>query len=338
MSQTNTYLEGTRGPYKNLVDFILGITYEIWEQGQVEKINEYYSADCPVYTLTGITRGAEEVIANTRKTLKAFPDRRLIGDDVIWSKDGPGQFMSSHRIISPMTNLADSEFGPASGTSAVFNVIADCVVKDGVIIEEWLVRDNYGIAEQLGFDPHKVARRMAEEAIQPRLRDWILTESARVSQAPVEVSKSVRDISAKHDATDFARTVLHHCWVSGQESELEQVYSPYSVRLLVNNVTSGRQSILNECAAWRRGLDDCKFTVDHVCMQPFGDDDCDLAVRWSLVGQHKGDLLGLSATNKPIFLLGITHWRIIGGKIASEWNLVDRLGVLAQIYRNQLQT
>ncbi|MEM7282178.1 MAG: ester cyclase, partial [Pseudomonadota bacterium] len=151
----------TVGPYANLTDYILGITFEIWESGQVEKIYDYYAEDCPVYTLTGVTFGANEVVTNTKNALKAFPDRRLLGDAVLWSQDDTNQYLSSHRITSPMTNVGDSEFGPATGKSVIFNVVADCVVADGLITEEWLVRDNYGIAQQLGFDPVHVAKRWA---------------------------------------------------------------------------------------------------------------------------------------------------------------------------------
>ncbi len=142
----------------SVTDYILGITFEIWEEGQVDKILQYYSEDCPVYGLDGITRGAAQMVEQTHATLKAFPDRLLIGDDVIWTGTVSNGF-SSHRVLSPMTNLGDTAFGPATGRSVRVMNMADCEITDGQISREWLVRDNLALVRQLGFDPVEVRAR-----------------------------------------------------------------------------------------------------------------------------------------------------------------------------------
>ena len=46
----------------SLVDYILGITYEIWEEGGVDLIHQYYAPDSVIYGLDGITHGAAAVV------------------------------------------------------------------------------------------------------------------------------------------------------------------------------------------------------------------------------------------------------------------------------------
>ena len=108
-----------------LVDYILGITFEIWEQGQVELIHDYYAKDVEVFSLDGLTTSATKMVDNTYKTLATYPDRLLLADDVI-TKGSTTHGFSSHRLISPMTNQGESIFGPATGLQVTAMNIADC--------------------------------------------------------------------------------------------------------------------------------------------------------------------------------------------------------------------
>ncbi|MEM7283019.1 MAG: ester cyclase, partial [Pseudomonadota bacterium] len=159
----------------------------------------------------------------------------------------------------------------------------------------------------------------------------IASERVRVDKESLE---SHRDSMASDSAQDFAQAVLYHCLKSGDRSELEKLFAPYCVSLLAPNVVSGRNGVLDQWDCWRTGLSDAKFTVDHVCHNSAFDHEQHIAARWSLSGRHSGELIGIAATNNPVFVLGITHWRIVAGKISSEWNVVDRLGVLTQLLRD----
>ncbi len=73
VSDDAKYLEGTAGPFQNLVDYILGITHEIWESRQVEKIRDYYASDCVVYMPGTVQRGVDIVVRNTYDSLSPIP-------------------------------------------------------------------------------------------------------------------------------------------------------------------------------------------------------------------------------------------------------------------------
>jgi predicted ester cyclase len=332
-SSSPAWLEGTRGPFRDLVDYILGITHEIWESRQVERIHDYYSADCVIYTLGGIIRGAETVVRNTWDTLGAFPDRLLLGDDVIWSREGPGHFYSSHRITSPMTNRGPSAFGPATGRAVLVRTIADCVVENGVITREWLVRDNYGLVRQLGFDPLVVARAQAAVAPAAEHAAWLRSERDRVrGGAPATVGGAPVAWS-EAEALRFAEDVLRNAWLHGAAPAFAAHYAPYAVLHDSAPVASGLPAIREACAAQRRAFGAGALAVDHVCVRPLDADGWRVAARWTLAARHVGDAWGVAATQREVLLLGVTHWQIVAGRIAAEWTIFDRIAVLAQLLR-----
>ncbi|MEK9973380.1 MAG: hypothetical protein VW876_08060, partial [Deltaproteobacteria bacterium] len=138
--------------------FILRITERIWEERHVEDIRQYYTADCRVETPAGITSNVEAVIQSTLETLNQFPDRQLLGEDVIWSEDQTDYFYSSHRIFSTMTHLGEGTFGKGTGARIGVRTIADCAVFKNQIYDEWLVRDHAAILSDIGLPLQKQVR------------------------------------------------------------------------------------------------------------------------------------------------------------------------------------
>lgn len=345
LTDAGPWFEGTDGPFRDLTDYILGITHEIWESRQIDRIHDYYSADCVIYTLGGIIRGAATVVRNTHETLQAFPDRLLIGDAVIGSREGYGQFYSSHRIASPMTNQGPSAFGPATGRRVRILTIADCVVENGVITREWLVRDNGGLVEQLGFDPLVVARLQAAVPLQAEHALWLRAAHARARQAPESQGMAIAAVAPTRGspgtpqaavdtgAGQFSAAVLRNNWLHGDRDALRRHYAPYALVQDSAPQASGVAAIDAHYAELRRIFGQASLSVDHVCAQPGEGLTSNLAVRWTLAAQHTGAGWGLPATGREVTILGITHWQLVAGRIASEWTILDRIAVLAQLLR-----
>jgi len=191
------------------VDYIEDITYKIWEQGDLDYIYDTYSIDCPVYSLASCFNGTEVVVHNTRKTLDIFPDRVLFPADILWNGCNEGVegdvlsgYHSSHLISTRMTyhhptqsNPEDLEFPPeCNGNRARIWVIAHCIIKNGLVVKEWLVRDNQGLYEQLGVCPDTVANKWAknwfEESQICKLSHhaWLESEYQRVTETENHVA------------------------------------------------------------------------------------------------------------------------------------------------------
>jgi hypothetical protein len=114
--------------WTDLPDYILGITKEIWEDRGLATLHHYYAPDIPVRTPMGAARGNGPVIASTMATLAEFPDRQLLGEDVIWSDDP--DHGSSRRIASsrpaPIPATAPSAPRPGAAGPSASSPTAPC--------------------------------------------------------------------------------------------------------------------------------------------------------------------------------------------------------------------
>jgi predicted ester cyclase len=324
----NTTKKGAYGADDDIVDYLLGITFEIWEEGGIDLIHQYYAADSIVWGLDGITHGAAAVVDGTRETLQSFSDRLLLAENVIWSGNRADGYYTSHRLLSLATNDGPTAYGPATGVKIRMTNIADCLIEDGMIVKEWLVRDNMTLATQLGAEPVAAARAMADRRT-PEFTDWIAAEAARVRTAQVPESAH-RPVTPREDPTAFAWRVLNSCW-RGDRNLFDTMVAPYSV-LLRSPLTqySGRGEVYGYYENLRRIMGNAYFSVDHVASQPFGENGIDIAVRWTAAGEHQGELFGVQATGKPMFIMGVTHWHCVNDRIAAETTIFDDLAVLSQ--------
>ena len=140
------------GGYADIVDYIVRITHEIWEEGNLGHIYDHYLHNLTLHTSDGLTQERDKVLADSFKTFAAFPNLRLYADDVIWGSDAHGGFGASHRITWSGRNTGYSVYGPPTGRPVVRQGIAHCYVKDDVIVEEWICRDELALVQQLGRD------------------------------------------------------------------------------------------------------------------------------------------------------------------------------------------
>ena len=152
-------MKGFDPKYKDPPDYILGITREIWEDRGIKTLEHRYTEDIPVRSPSSVVVGNKAVIAATMATLAEFPDRVLLGEDVIWSgsAEEPEGFLSSHRLLSTATHQRDGIYGMATGTKLTYRIIADCACRNDQVYDEWLIRDQGAIVRQLGLDPRRYA-------------------------------------------------------------------------------------------------------------------------------------------------------------------------------------
>lgn len=88
----------------------------------------------------------------------------------------------------------------------------------------------------------------------------------------------------------------------------------------------GPQMVKEVAQMYRNAFPDSKMTNDEVIHS--GDR---LIVRWTAQGTHKGDLMGISATNRKVKVSGITIYRLRGEKLAEAWTNWDTYGLLTQL-------
>lgn len=53
--------------------------------------------------------------------------------------------------------------------------------------------------------------------------------------------------------------------------------------------------------------------------------------RWTIRGTHRGDFMGMPATNKQVTVSGIDIYRYAGGRRVETWSQYDSLGMMRQL-------
>lgn len=325
-------MDGFDPQYLDIVDFIMKITHQIWEERGIGVIYKTYHNNVTMHCGSLNLQGMNAVISNTLQTLHAFPDRRLIGGNVVWSGNDKEGFYSSHRINSTATNLGDSIFGPSTGKRVNFRTTVDCAVHSNRIYEEWLVRDNLHIVQQLGLDPHELAKILARNTANSLQQSYGLSETMNGQLMPAVFEPK----SAQFEIGEFIQDMYNKIWEWRLFNQLHDYYADHAVvHYICDKDLSGYDQIQGMLVSLFASFPNAKFLMDRVTCNPIDDHDAwDVSVRWRLQGLHEGIGCFGQPSWKPVDILGITQLRVIGGKIVEEWMTFDGLDVLKQIYMN----
>jgi hypothetical protein len=321
-------LQGFEPVYSDIVDYIIRCTHRIWEEKNVGLCRTHYAADCKVHTLSGTSVGVDPVVQGTVAALASCIDRNVIAEDVIWSEDAPGLFLSSHRIVSYATQLGDDAmFGSATGRLAGVMTIADCLVRENLIVEEWLVRDNLRAARQLQLDPWQVARAQAaaDQAGSAKRHGWRAEAIAELRRRP-RLSPP-----AEHPAAAIAHAV-DQAFNEDLYGLAAQLLSPsVEVRWPSGRFGYGRGFWIGCLMQLRASLANACWRLEHFAARPLPDDQIAVALRWSLTGRHDGAGIWGEPSHKNLLLMGVSHFRLRHERIVEDATVFDELAVLRQI-------
>ena len=318
-------MKGFDPEYESVPDYILKSTRRIWEQRGIARIRHYYSSDNIVRTAMGLTRGIDAVIAATNATLHQFPDRRLLGEDVIWTgDDGTGCYYSSHRIVSPMHHLGYGMFGPPTGKRVTARTIADTVLRAEQVCEEWLVRDHGAIVRQLGHDVSEFAAQSIAAEQQRGQTPEVFTPELDVAGSYIAAAET-----SEH-ALMYAGT-LESIWRSDCTVVDANYNEAVALELPGGVAGSGKACATQFWMSLISSVPDARFSVDHL----IGRDDPGFplraAARWSVEGTHDGPGAFGNPSGAPVYIMGISHVEVINRQIIREWVLIDELAVHRQI-------
>jgi predicted ester cyclase len=317
-------MTGFDDKFRDLPDYILGITREIWEERGIATLHRYYAPDIPVRTPSSVSIGNEGVIAATLATLAEFPDRTLLGEDVIWCGDEASGFLSSHRILSTATHLGDGAFGPASGRTLRYRAMADCAVRDNRIDDEWLVRDQGAIMRQLGVEPKRyAAERIAieggpERCVRPLTPRNDVPGPYRGTGNDSEWGARYADILRRIMAADLA------C--------IPQVYDRAVQMEMPGGVAGhGWGAADGFWLRLRAAFPSARFEIHHCIGMAESLMPPRAALRWSLWGRHDGRGGFGEPSGAEVYVLGISHAEFGPRGVRREWVLYDETAIWKQI-------
>ncbi len=326
-------MQGFDADYPDFVDYIIRCTHKIWEEKAIGLIYTHYTHNCPIYMTDATIYGREAVVEGTLKTLAAFPDARLHGDEVIWSGNDQDGFHSSHRITWTARNTGYSQYGAPTNKRILRRGIAHCFVKENRITEEWLVRDELALVRQLGLPEIELAKRMAKA-------DAIRNATSPVQIGVPEIDRLEGQLPPKlpshssdgFDVTDFVHSLFQEIWNWRLLNRVHDYYtqSPtafVSTARKLEGISAYQHFVLTLLAAFP----DAGVSVDHICYIGSGLNP-KIAVRWTFQGTHLGTGWYGDATGQRIKLLCISHFELENGRITREYTVFDEFALLKQMY------
>ena len=324
-------LAGFEETYRNIIDYIVRITYRIWEDRDVEYIRDTYDDASRVYDDYGLQLGSAKIVDDTYHTTGAFSDIELIADEIVWAGDDKVGFHTSHRTIIRGTNDGPSRYGPATGRKVDVLVFANCVALENEIFLEHVIYNTSSMLNQLGFDIDDMARKLAVDppAGWPRTASvWDEQRTAACPETPLSIAEPV----AGFDVDRFARANFDALWNRRDFGALTGAYeSDFAFQGPTDRAFHGIAPYRGLLGSLFTAFPDLELQVDEVYWMGNEAEGFLVSVRWSAVGTHAGAGLYGPPTSLPVQIWGITQQQIANGRIVAEWMLFNELDLMMQL-------
>ncbi len=303
--------------------YIIDITYKIWEEQGVGRIYEWYAEDCPVRSPSGVSNSVEKVVATTLSSMHIFPNRELLAEDVIIGDKSSG-FYSSHRVRTVGIHAGDGYLGPATNRPITTLAIADCLCRDNQVVEEWVLGDQAKTARQLGLDPVAFGKKMGRDNPEGYT---IGNQAMRQRWADPNGLTTIGDGATVNRIVDTYGSI----WNDKNLNIMDESYDR-AVRFEgPGNLQYGRIRTANVFNSILASIPDGRFEPHHLIVRQQSESPIRVALRWSYCGTHSGYGRYGTPTNSPIAILGISHFELRDGLILNEWLVFDETAIYAQI-------
>lgn len=321
-------MHGFDPKYRDFPDYIISITKQIWEGRDLAALHHLYAPHIPVRSPGSLVIGNQPVIAATMATLAEFPDRKLYGEDVIWSGTPEAGLLSSHRILSTATHSIEGVYGKPTGTKLVYRIIADCHAKDNTIDDEWLIRDQGAIVRQLGWTPKDYAADLIRREGGPEKCIRPFTPALDVpgpyqgkgndnewGQRYADILTQIMDGALNVVAREYDRGV--HCEYAGgvtahSHNGVDQFWMPL-----------------------RSAFPKAEFKIEHQIGRQDPMFPPRAAIRWSLHGKHEGWGGFGAPTGADVYIMGASHAEFGPWGLRREYTLYDETAIWKQILIQQ---
>ena len=317
-------MKGFDPKWEDFPDYILGITAEIWEGRGIATLHDYYTADIPVRSPGSVVVGNKGVIAATMATLAEFPDRRLLGEDVIWSGTPEEGMLSSHRILSTATHLGDGIYGNATGQTLTFRIIADCHAINNQINDEWLIRDQGAIVRQLGWEPKAYAADLID-------REGGADSCVKPFSPEIDVKGPYggrgNDNRVGADYAEMLTRIMNAdlAAIPGSYDEACHLELPGGI------TAHGRDAADRFWMGLRASFPNATFTIEHQIGREDEGHAPRAAIRWGLHGKHDGWGSFGAPTGADVYVMGVSHAEFGPRGLRREYVLFDETAIWKQI-------
>ncbi|WP_146589742.1 nuclear transport factor 2 family protein [Puniceibacterium confluentis] len=319
-------MQGFDPKFRDFPDYVLGVSEEIWEgRGLGAKLRAYSHGDIIQRSPAGITFGTGALVAEAMALQATFPDRRVLGEDVIWSGSPAVGMLGSHRQLVLAAYGGGGPFDAPTGTALRYREIADVYAKANLVSDVWRVCDTGAITRQLGTTPHDWAR--------ANLADQDPETQPFRPAIDVIGPYTGRGNSSQWGAAfaDLLERVMQ-----GDLSVIAEQYDRACQLEYPGGVTGhGWQAAETFWLGLRASFPTASFAIHHQIglsdppMPPRA------ALRWSLSGRHGGWGSFGAPSGAEVHVMGISHAEFGPWGLRREWSLLDETAIWMQILNHR---
>jgi steroid delta-isomerase-like uncharacterized protein len=124
---------------------------------------------------------------------------------------------------------------------------------------------------------------------------------------------------------DFIQAFNEDFWNKQNIAAFEKYFTGDFISHYPEGDMNGEQ-VIGLCKAYFSAFPDLHITIDDLIAEG------DKVVKvWTAHSTHKGELMGIPATGKAIVVKGMEVFRIVDGKIAENWVIMDNMGMMQQL-------
>lgn len=130
------------------------------------------------------------------------------------------------------------------------------------------------------------------------------------------------------DNEAVVRQALDEVWTRGNLDMADALYTASFANHDPNQpeVPPGPAGVKRTVSIWRGIFPDLAVLVDELLQV-----EDRVLVRFTAKGTHQGDLRGIAATHREVFVSGMVLYRLDDGRITEAWTQWDALGMMDQI-------
>lgn len=132
-------------------------------------------------------------------------------------------------------------------------------------------------------------------------------------------------------ATDnraMIRRFIDEVWNQGRTDVIDQMFAAHFVDHVggLPNPLQGPDELKQFVSTYRAALPDLSFMIDEMFVT--GDR---VILRWSAMGTHRGEWMGIAPTNRKVSASGVSIFRLSDAKVQEAWSYWDYLGFVTQL-------
>ena len=310
-----SFLAGFDPRWQDAGQYLSSLTRDLDEGRRLDLLGAMLAPELVSHGGSGALIEPEVLGAELAARLAALTGPRLRLEDRLWQAAGANTLYAAERFQVTALHGGNGLYGPPSRRPVQFAQMSERLCVSGRLTEQWVLRDEAAIVQQLGLTPEEGARlRLAGGAPDP-----VASRYAGGGNA---------------DAWGAALADLLTRVMSGEVAVLAAQYDPAAELFLPGaEIGCGPREAEAFWIGLRAAFPSARFEVEHALGAETPLAPPRACIRWRLTGRHDGQGAFGAPSGALVDILGMTHAEFGQDGLRREWTLYDAPGVWVQILR-----